>query len=72
MIRHGEAWSQASFPAGLRGAAENIAEVCIDLSPAFIKGTAAHLPEARSYRSARNLKAVIYMIAGKLELSLPA
>lgn len=28
------------------GAAENIAEVCIDMSPAFIKGTAAHLPKA--------------------------
>lgn len=28
------------------GAAENVTEVCIDMSPAFIKGTAAHLPEA--------------------------
>jgi transposase len=32
--------------AGHGGAAENIAEVCIDMSPAFIKGTAAHLPKA--------------------------
>src|SRR5206468_7470243 len=24
----------------------NIAEVCIDMSPAFIKGTTAHLPQA--------------------------
>jgi len=28
------------------GAAENVSEVCIDMSPAFIKGTAAHLPNA--------------------------
>ena len=28
------------------GAAENVAEVCIDMSAAFIKGTAAHLPNA--------------------------
>jgi transposase len=28
------------------GSAENISEVCIDMSPAFIKGTAAHLPNA--------------------------
>lgn len=28
------------------GAAENVSEVCIDMSAAFIKGTAAHLPNA--------------------------
>ena len=28
------------------GAAENVTEVCIDMSAAFIKGTAAHLPNA--------------------------
>jgi hypothetical protein len=28
------------------GSAENVTEVCIDMSPAFIKGTAAHLPNA--------------------------
>jgi len=28
------------------GAAKDIREVCIDMSPAFIKGTAAHLPNA--------------------------
>jgi hypothetical protein len=27
--------------------------------------------KARGYRSTRNLKAIIYLIAGKLELSLP-
>ena len=32
--------------AGHGGAAKNVQEVCIDMSPAFIKGTAAHLPEA--------------------------
>ena len=32
--------------AGHGGAAGNVTEVCIDMSPAFIKGTAAHLPEA--------------------------
>lgn len=28
------------------GRPENVAEVCIDMSPAFIKGTAEHLPDA--------------------------
>ncbi len=28
------------------GAAENVSEVCIDMSPAFIKGTEEHLPRA--------------------------
>jgi transposase len=28
------------------GAAENVSEVCIDMSPAFIKGTEEHLPKA--------------------------
>jgi transposase len=28
------------------GSAENVTEVCIDMSPAFIKGAAAHLPNA--------------------------
>jgi transposase len=28
------------------GSAENVTDVCIDMSPAFIKGTAAHLPNA--------------------------
>jgi len=28
------------------GLAENVTDVCIDMSPAFIKGTAAHLPNA--------------------------
>jgi transposase len=28
------------------GAAKNVTEVCIDMSPAFIKGTAAYLPDA--------------------------
>jgi transposase len=28
------------------GAAENVSEVCIDMSPAFIKGTQEHLPRA--------------------------
>jgi transposase len=32
--------------AGHGGAAKNVSEVCIDMSPAFIKGAAAHLPEA--------------------------
>jgi transposase len=27
--------------------------------------------KARGYRSVRNLKAIIYLIAGKLELALP-
>jgi transposase len=27
--------------------------------------------KARGYRSARNLKAMIYLIAGRLELALP-
>jgi hypothetical protein len=27
--------------------------------------------KARGYRSIRNLKAIIYLIAGKLELALP-
>ena len=27
--------------------------------------------KARGYRSARNLKAIIYLIAGKLQISLP-
>jgi len=33
--------------------------------------TEAAKAKARGYRSTRNLKAIIYLIAGKLELSLP-
>ncbi len=39
----------AAFAADLAahdGDAEAVSEVCIDMSPAFIKGTAAHLPNA--------------------------
>ncbi len=28
--------------------------------------------KARGYRSSRNLKAIVYLIAGKLDLELPA
>jgi hypothetical protein len=28
--------------------------------------------EARGYRSIRNLKAIVYLVAGKLDLRLPA
>jgi transposase len=44
-----DAATVASFAKDLaahQGDADNIKEVCIDMSPAFIKGTADHLPEA--------------------------
>ncbi len=44
-----DAATVATFAADLAdhsGAAENVADVCIDMSAAFIKGTAAHLPNA--------------------------
>jgi len=44
-----DATTVEKFAADLKehgGAAENVTEVCIDMSPAFIKGTAANLPKA--------------------------
>ena len=60
-----------------------IAEVCIDMSPGFIRGIADSLPKAvvtfdkfhavkakaRGYRSMRNLNAMVYLLAGKLDIN---
>jgi hypothetical protein len=53
----------------LRWFASKIANGLIEGINSLIQAAKA---KARGYRSARNLKAIVYLIAGKLDLRLPA
>lgn len=68
----------------IKGAADNLPEAAVTfdnfhavkIANALIEGIDSQIqaakPKARGYRPIRNLKAIVYLLAGKFYLQLPA